>query len=186
MTTQQQRKAFEAEFPIPDGVEFNEAFELYQAGVYSKPTVGKYNAMWRSWQKAWQAAQAQLVPDEKPEYKISACYFPGTGEVELSWEQLFEEQKHCALTLPVTEDQGKRLIEVIGPCVYYRAQPAQQVPEGWKLVPVEPQNIREGYPYDDPAFEQLCRDHGIWGTDQSALAAVFWEAPLTTPNSEAN
>ena len=66
----------------------------------------------------------------------------------------------------------------------WQAAQAQLVPEERKLVPVEPKNIREGYPYTDPAFEQLCRDHGIWGTDQSALAAVFWEAALTTPNSE--
>ncbi len=36
------------------------------------------------------------------------------------------------------------------------------------------ENIRAGAPYDNPAFEALCREHGIWGTAQSALCAVFW------------
>lgn len=35
-------------------------------------------------------------------------------------------------------------------------------------------NIRTGYPYDDPRFERLCIEHEIWGTAQSALCAVFW------------
>jgi hypothetical protein len=42
-----------------------------------------------------------------------------------------------------------------------------------KPVPV---NVREGQPYNDPRFESLCREHGIWGTPESALAAVFWNA----------
>ncbi len=37
-------------------------------------------------------------------------------------------------------------------------------------------SVREGEPYSDPRFEALCRDHGIWGTPESALAAVFWRA----------
>ena len=34
--------------------------------------------------------------------------------------------------------------------------------------------IRLGDPYDNPAFEALCREMGIWGTAQAALCAVFW------------
>jgi hypothetical protein len=40
----------------------------------------------------------------------------------------------------------------------------------------QPENIRTGPPYDDPAFESVCREHGIWGTAASAMAAVFWRA----------
>lgn len=40
----------------------------------------------------------------------------------------------------------------------------------------EVENIRKGEPYNDLAFEALCRDHNIWGTPQSALCAVFWRA----------
>lgn len=43
-------------------------------------------------------------------------------------------------------------------------------------APIEAQNIRDGSPYDNPAFQALCREHGIWGTPQSALCAVFWRA----------
>ena len=44
----------------------------------------------------------------------------------------------------------------------------------------EMENIREGDPYADPAFEALCREHDIWGTPQSALCAVFWRAAKAT------
>lgn len=40
------------------------------------------------------------------------------------------------------------------------------------------ENIREGAPYDDARFESLCREHGIWGTPESALCAVFWRAAI--------
>lgn len=41
---------------------------------------------------------------------------------------------------------------------------------------VHPENIREGAPYDNPEFEQLARDMGVWGTAQSAVCAQFWLA----------
>lgn len=47
-------------------------------------------------------------------------------------------------------------------------QPAEQKPC--------PEAVREGAPYDDPAFESLCREHEIWGTPAAAQCAVFWEA----------
>lgn len=43
------------------------------------------------------------------------------------------------------------------------------------------ENIREGAPYDDPRFEALCREHGIWGTAQAALCAVFWRQAVAMP-----
>ena len=45
-------------------------------------------------------------------------------------------------------------------------------PKQFALTAAE--NIRAGAPYDDPAFEALCREHGIWGTAEAALCAVFW------------
>lgn len=36
-------------------------------------------------------------------------------------------------------------------------------------------NIRTGAPYNDPTFEALCRAHDIWGTEEAALCAAFWE-----------
>src|SRR5690554_576026 len=47
-------------------------------------------------------------------------------------------------------------------------QPAEQQPC--------PEDIREGAPYDDPAFKSLCREHEIWATAAAAQCAVFWEA----------
>ena len=41
---------------------------------------------------------------------------------------------------------------------------------------VHPENIREGAPYNNPEFEQLARDMGVWGTAQSAVCAQFWLA----------
>lgn len=43
-------------------------------------------------------------------------------------------------------------------------------------VDAQPENVRAGDLYDDPAFESLCREHQIWGTAESALCAVFWRA----------
>jgi len=55
------------------------------------------------------------------------------------------------------------------------AQPAAEPlsnPKQFALTGAE--SIRSGAPYDDPAFEALCREHGIWGTAEAALCAVFW------------
>ena len=57
--------------------------------------------------------------------------------------------------------------------------------EAWKsraalaaTTEAAPENIREGSPYDNPAFEQLARDLGVWGTAQAALCAQFWLAAI--------
>ena len=39
-------------------------------------------------------------------------------------------------------------------------------------------NIRDGAPFDDADFEALCREHGVWGTAESALCAVIWRAAI--------
>ena len=56
---------------------------------------------------------------------------------------------------------------------------ADHIPDAGKMVaaPVQlPENIREGEPYDNPAFEALARALGVWGTAQSAVCAQFWIA----------
>ena len=53
------------------------------------------------------------------------------------------------------------------------AAPADHFEKRHEMVP---ENIREGAPYDNPAFEQLARDMGVWGTAQSAVCAQFWLA----------
>jgi len=48
-------------------------------------------------------------------------------------------------------------------------------------VTLQPENIRVGDPYDDPAFEQMAREHDVWGKADSALCAVFWLAGKAQP-----
>jgi hypothetical protein len=48
-------------------------------------------------------------------YEITACYFPGTGEAELTYRA--ESGEYCALTVPVTPEQGEKLASVVWPCV---------------------------------------------------------------------
>lgn len=57
----------------------------------------------------------------KPQYLISACYFPHTQECELTYERI-SDGKRCALTLECDEQQGEDLVGVIDPCVYFRAE----------------------------------------------------------------
>ncbi len=44
-----------------------------------------------------------------------------------------------------------------------------------------PENVREGEPYDNPAFEDLARTMGVWGTAQAALCAQFFLAGRGAP-----
>ena len=48
----------------------------------------------------------------------------------------------------------------------------------WKAARALPaaENVREGEPYDAPAFEDLARTMGVWGTAQAALCAQFFLA----------
>lgn len=54
------------------------------------------------------------------EYKISACYFPKVSEVDLTYERISDSEQ-CSLTLSCTPEQGKELVRVIDPCVYFNA-----------------------------------------------------------------
>ena len=51
-------------------------------------------------------------------HKVSACYFPGIGIAELTWENI-ETGKSFGMTVNVTKDQGKALSEIMLPCVYH-------------------------------------------------------------------
>lgn len=59
---------------------------------------------------------------------------------------------------------------------WHAVQAARRAPE----APTA-ENIRDGAPYDNPAFEQLARDMGAWGTPQAALCAQFWLAAERSP-----
>lgn len=59
---------------------------------------------------------------------ISAVYFPGTGEVELSWEDVLTN-KTAYLTASVTPQEGEAIAQCVPPCVYHGAvvkEPNQQ------------------------------------------------------------
>jgi|GEM_PF-5064911 len=57
---------------------------------------------------------------EKPTHKISACYFPGKGEVELTWENL-ETGERAELTTKVSKGIGERISKTVMACVYHEA-----------------------------------------------------------------
>jgi hypothetical protein len=64
----------------------------------------------------WQAA---LAPTPV-ELAVTACYFPFTGDAELSWERVRDGQSF-AMTVPVTPEQGRALAKVVWPCINWRA-----------------------------------------------------------------
>lgn len=58
---------------------------------------------------------------KEPMYKISACYFPGSGVAELTFERV-DDGATVMLTVPLAPEDGARLVDVIGPCMYYTAK----------------------------------------------------------------
>jgi len=50
-------------------------------------------------------------------HEITACYFPGTGEVELTWRDV-ETDTTVALTAKVDEQTGNQIAKVVMPCLY--------------------------------------------------------------------
>ena len=70
-------------------------------------------------------------------------------------------QEHVAMVLKNPEEWPDYEVRYL-----YAAPAAVAVPE----------NVREGAPYDNPAFEKLARELGVWGTAQSAICAQFWLA----------
>ena len=50
-------------------------------------------------------------------HEITACYFPGTGEIELTWRNI-ETDETAALTAKVDEETGNQIATVVMPCVY--------------------------------------------------------------------
>ncbi len=53
-------------------------------------------------------------------HKISAVYFPGREEVELSFENI-ETGRSISLITKVSPETGKRIAEIVPPCVYHSA-----------------------------------------------------------------
>lgn len=53
-------------------------------------------------------------------HKISAVYYPKSGEMDLTWEDT-ETGKAAYLTVKVSTEEGERVSDVVGPCVYFGA-----------------------------------------------------------------
>lgn len=53
-------------------------------------------------------------------HEITSCYFPRTGEVELTWKNL-ETGKSVFLTTRVDSKTGNKIAEVVPACVYHPA-----------------------------------------------------------------
>jgi len=58
--------------------------------------------------------------NKKPTHEISACYFPGVGECEFTWEDI-ETGKRLHLTVKVDEKFGNEMVELVPACVYSKA-----------------------------------------------------------------
>jgi len=98
--------------PLPEGYKSYE----FSDGGYDGDEMRTY---------ALAAIEADRKRRGEPEYLISACYFPGHDEVELTWERKSDGAK-AALTCKVTPEQGKQVADVVWPCLYHEAaqQPA--------------------------------------------------------------
>lgn len=71
------------------------------------------------------------------------------------------------------------------PTAWSAARAALSIANGSNSVTAAqlPENIRAGDPYNDPGFEQLAREYGVWGKADSALCATFWRAGKAQPPS---
>ncbi len=53
-------------------------------------------------------------------HEITACYFPNTGEVELTWEDI-ETHEKVEIIAKVNKKTGEQISRVVMPCVYHGA-----------------------------------------------------------------
>ena len=129
-------------------------------------------------------SEYKLVPVEPTDEMVSAAedaYMP-FGDMEMAirmavlaapavqGEPVGEVRFELGAPSSIFAELYSKSLPVLAPGtkLYAAPQPAEQQPC--------PEDIREGAPYDDPAFESLCREHEIWGTAAAAQCAVFWEA----------
>lgn len=146
---EQMRESFEAEIIKANPLARTTGCLVTLGNHYTDPDC---EGRWDIWKRAWQAARrAPVVPQRCDLCKNNGGYFYGRTGYE--------------------------------PCCVGSLAPqppeADHIPDAGKMVaaPMQiPENIREGEPYDNPAFEALARALGVWGTAQSAVCAQFWIA----------
>src|SRR5690554_6733780 len=129
-------------------------------------------------------SEYKLVPVEPTDEMVSAAedaYMP-FGDMEMAirmavlaapavqGEPVGEVRFELGAPSSIFAELYSKSLPVLAPGtkLYAAPQPAEQQPC--------PEDIREGAPYDDPAFESLCREHEVSGTAAAAQCAVFWEA----------
>lgn len=143
------REEFERHFPKPDGVFWDGELSQYEASeMECEPDADEHHRMWQ----VWQAARAQSVQGAEP---VAYMFADECGRTKIVLGK--ETAEHwCPPDETVTP-------------LYTQPQPAQQgsVPEGWKLVPVEPTATMIS------AFE-----HAPCAENYTDAATWAWEAML--------
>lgn len=125
------------------------------------------------------AIEADRTRRGEPDHLISACYFPGHDEVELTWERKSDGAK-AALTCKVTPEQGKQIANVVWPCVYLAAAPQLAEPNDTVKDMVEEDNRR--------AAEQACnvlalRLGYVWNGEDWVIHKTSEPSGASTPHN---
>ncbi|WP_284213904.1 hypothetical protein [Comamonas jiangduensis] len=176
-TTEQERASLRAFIEMAEREGFDTAHQWYEAKgwVFFSPSTAD---CWRYWQAARRAPAVpvpqgwKLVPISPTQEQLRAGYWSGAGEIRLHEEWARKESyermvQNAPMTSPAAAPQPPEADMGIP-----ISQTNQQVEAPVQL----PENLREGEPYDNPAFEALARALGVWGTAQSAVCAQFWIA----------
>lgn len=132
---------------------FDESCDFEPVGVAGGSLIERYEELVRENKRL----KAQLQTFRQSHYQTQAAL----ARSAIAGEEIMVNTPGDVYTLPMQPSgltSGPRFVAHV---------PAQQ--------PC-PESIREGAPYDDPAFEALCREYEIWGTPAAAQCAVFWEA----------
>tara|TARA_R110000822_G_scaffold109796_1_gene239775 strand:- start:399 stop:854 length:456 start_codon:yes stop_codon:yes gene_type:complete len=83
------REAFERAFPIPKEANYVVGLNPYGAGVYTEPSMTRYNSKWEGWQACEQSKQAEIdglraeLEKAKELLEIATC--PDCGFKECTW-----------------------------------------------------------------------------------------------------
>jgi len=60
---------------------------------------------------------AKAYRKEKATHKITACYFPGLGELELTWQDIETDERAGITVKGVEPEAGKQVAKTVMPCV---------------------------------------------------------------------
>lgn len=85
--------------------------------------MGSYAEKYSEMEREVQFLRKELERARKNEatHKISAVYYPKTGQTELTFEDL-DTMEVAAFTVHLSKSVGEKLAEVVPPCVYSKAK----------------------------------------------------------------